>query len=1045
MSKSTKTKKTNKAIKITLKTLLILLITLKWLLISGLIAGLFAGGVIFGYVTSLVKDEPIRDKQLITSEMNLNDITGFVYFNDDTVVGQLRSEVDRRIVETKEIPPFLKDAFIALEDRKFEEHNGVVISSILRAAKQKFLDDEVQTGGSTITQQLARRVFLSLDRTDSRKFKEIFLSLRMERYMSKDEIFTAYLNKIPFGNGSTGYNLYGIKAAAKGIFDVETLDGLNIAQAAYLAGLPQMPSTYSAFTSKGEFDSEGFGYAIERQGLVLRRMLQEQKITKQQYDDALNFDLRASLAKSEKKAYSTYPYLMLETEKRAVEILLMKQNPNLTLEDIRNSNDPELMNAAKDHLLRGGYKIYTTIDKQIYDKMHEIKNNPEHFSPDHEEHGLEEVGAMMIDNHSGAILGMIEGRDFYVEQLNHATQMVRQPGSTMKPISAFLPALEKGLIQPASIIDDVPMILPDGSKGYHLPMNWDGKFHGLITARHALNQSYNIPALKIFLDEVGIEDAWAFTRKLGITTLTEEDNYARTGVIGGLSYGVSVEELTNAYSTIANKGVHNDAYMIRKIEDSEGRIIFEHVQDPISVFSEQTAYLMTDMLKTVVTNGTAYGTLKEHFKYFGEMPVAGKTGSTQIDDNAWYMGYSPEITVGVWIGYDQPATLSSAGKNRAKYIWSQIMNETVELKPEMFSMEDFSKPEDIITMTVSDVSGKLPSELTRETGHLLTDIFNKAFIPTEEDDALVKAAAIQYKKRNYIPLDTTPQDFLQEKIFIQRPKPLSELMEEIEDVLKKLAPQHRPKKRGGYMEIQDFYPSDVSESAPTEVDPRTEDGSIPAPPNDVALENVESAFRITFKESSSEDVIGYRLYRSMNGQSYKRVSGVVLSGDDLKFVNYGSSLNSYSFYIAAVDVAGQESAPSKIIYSDENASNLDLFPPLNQEGVDEEGSNTDQNEDDNETAPVDPTVPKNISIVGREGGIGIVMNWTANLPEENIKEYAVYYSDSLEGLYRKIGSTAQTSFQYISVPIEGWYRIVAISEEGKYSNPSPSIHFEETE
>jgi penicillin-binding protein len=1039
----------------------VFLTTLKWMFVTAIIVGFLGAGAVFGYVSALVKDDPVRPQNEIVDKINENAITGFVYFNDDMPIGQLRSEEDRRPIGIHELPELVKNAVLAIEDHEFYSHYGVNLKALTRAVTQRLTNADVQTGGSTITQQVARRVFLTLDRNDNRKFKEILLALRLERLLSKDQILLAYLNKIPYGNGSTGYNLYGIKAASKGIFNIDDLNQLNVAQAAYLAGLPQLPSKYSAFTSRGELDEKGFANAVERTKLVLKRMLEEGVITQVQYDEALAFDLKSSLAKSEQKAYNTYPYLMLEVERQAADILANLSNAGLQ-KDTKQAQETyaQATKEAHEDLLRKGYHIYTTIDKTLYDEMHAISDNPDNFTPDDPDKGVEQIAAIALDNKTGAILGMIEGRDFYKEQMNLATQMIRQPGSTMKPIAAYIPAIESGAISPGTIIDDVPVILKDGSKGFHLPENWDNDFHGLVTARQALNQSYNIPAIKVFLNVVGINAAWDFAKNLGITTLEKSDYNAQTGVIGGLSKGVSVEELTNAYSSIPNKGVFTDTFLIRKITDTDGNTVYEHELKPTNVFSEETSYLITDMMKTVVSSGTAT-ILKKDFKYYKQVPIAGKTGSTQNDGDAWFVGYSPDITVGVWAGYDQQKhTLKKSGcdKNgepgcgtqRALKIWAKVMNAVVEKRPELMPTKEFEKPANIVSMAVSAYSGKLPNEQTKAAGKTITDIFNKKFIPTEEDQVLIKQKYVSYNGKVYVPQPGTPPDMVQEKTVVKRERPISDIIKEIEAILPQLPANNR-------RNISHYYPLDYENDAAYEVDPRADDGQVPNPPGGVTLKRSGDKTEITFQEAGSADIVGYRLYKSETGLGgFQRVSGkVVLSGHDLLFTDIGSPQRTIGYYITAVDVAGKESKPSKAVLSD--GGSIDISSPLDQLGVPngQTGGGTGANggtgtgttgtgkpgdgkSGDKTVSKTPPTTPKNVAV--KTSGASIEISWSANPKTENVKRYDVQYSDKEQGTYKKLQSSDSNKLSYYAIVYDGWYRVVAVNDAGE-SKPSPSVQY----
>ncbi|QGQ96481.1 carboxypeptidase [Paenibacillus psychroresistens] len=888
-----------------------------------LLCGCLGFGLIYGYVTSLTKDEPIRSNDGIVKAIEDNDINGFVYFSDHTEVGKLLSGEDHMLTTLSDIPQQVIDATIAVEDQSFYTHNGFNIKGTLRAVKQQIGDEEVQTGGSTITQQLSRRVFLSLDQTYERKAAEILLSIRMERILSKDQILLAYLTKIYYGKGSDGNNLYGIKSAAKGIFNVDDLHNLNTAQSAYLAGLPQQPNAFSAFDSQGKQNLTAFSGAIKRQKLVLQKMLEQKKITPEQFKLADEYNIKAVLAKTKAKTYSTYPYLMTEVEQKATEILVKADHPNLkkTDKDYQKSWDE-----ARNNLINKGYKITTTINPIIYAEMNKITSNKANFTSNDPEKGVEQVGAIMIDNRTSAILGMIEGRDFKQEQINHATQMVRQPGSAMKPIAAYLPALDAGLIQPASIIDDVPIVLADSGGKAHLPENWDGKFHGLITAREALKWSYNIPALKLFNDKVGIPTAWAFAKKVGITTITAQDAQAKTGVIGGLTYGVSVQELTNAYTSIGNQGSYNDSYLISRIENALGEVIYEHQLEPKTVFSKQTAFLMTDMMKTVVKSGTA-ADMKNYYEHYKQTPFVGKTGSTQEDADAWFIGYTPDVTVGVWAGYDQSkfklttkhcSETAGCGTTRAKKIWALIMDATADKQPKLLATEEFIKPEEIVSKTVSRYTGKLPTAEILARDDVVTDLFNLKYVPTETDDAAGMTKYIAYNGKNYRANPATPADMVGERFMVKREKPISEILNEVRAGLK-LVPEDQRNSLAHYT------PLDAELDGPVEIDPRVEDGKVPSTPNGINLQNTDEAVVVSFAMNPEQDVVGYRLFGSNDGVTFSAIQVKPISTQDqAQFTVTGDQKNYYMYVLSAVDIAGNESQKSEIKFN-ENKSVEDWF------------------------------------------------------------------------------------------------------------------------
>ena len=1001
---------------------LISFLTIKWILLFVIFGGLLAGGVVAGYVAANVKGEDIRSQSYIQSKVAEYSMTGYVYFNDETLVGQLRTDEDRIVITYDDIPQIAIDALVATEDSHFFEHPGIDAWGLGRAVKEKLFNEDTQTGGSTLTQQLARRVFLNLDRTDSRKIKEIFLSLRMERFLKKEEIITAYLNKMPFGNGSNGYQVFGIQAAAKGIFGIEDLSKLNIAQAAYLAGLPQLPSTYTAFTGSGQHNEKGIGNAIKRQNVVLSRMLETGKIDETQYKSALAFDIRASIAEPTEKAYNTYPFLMLEAEREAAKVLLLQKNKELTVADLILPENANLIEDAREELLRGGYHVHLTINKEIYDIMREIGSNPDNFTADSTEKGVEQAGAILIDHTTGAILGMIEGRDFYQEQLNHATQMIRQPGSTMKTIAAYLPAIDKGLIQPASIIDDAPLILQDGQKGFHIPMNANRRFAGLVTARTALNRSLNIPALKIYNEELTIPVALDFVKELGITTIAESDYSAKTGVIGGLLNGTTVEELTNAYGAIPNKGVFHDAFMIAKITDTDGKIVYEHQDTPKRVVSEQSAYLMTDMLRTVIADGsgTAHA-LTSQLKGYRDIQFGGKTGSTQSYGDVWFVGFSPDVTLGVWAGYEKPThTLTTAGRTRARSLWALIMNQLTEQQPQLFENKKFVQPDNLVKATVSSTSGLLPSALNKQAGLVVTDWFNKPFIPKKVDDTLVNMKVVEYNGINYVPNKLTPEDMLAEKLVIVRKMPLDQLMLDLKAAQAKLAASSR-------RDLSVYVPADAGRDAPSVTDPREDDGSIPDAPPNVRLNNGV----LTFTNSKAADIVGYRVFRSVNNGEYAKYGdSIIYSKDSYSMTVSANAADFTSYYVVSVDIVGNQSNPSLMVTSG-NAHPLPDIDGETDHPTDPTNPDSNGGSGDDSTTIALPAAPSGLS--AEYSGLNLIISWAPNPLSEQVSLYHLYYSAANDGNYQLLGSSNGTSIEHSGVQPGGAYVVTAENQTGESS------------
>lgn len=537
-----------------------------------------------------------------------------------------------------------------------------------------------------------------------RKAKEILLAMRIEHFMTKEEILEAYLNIIPYGRNSSGNNIAGIATAAEGIFGVKP-EELNLAQAAYIAGIPQAPFTYTPFKQTGELkDEAGLKPGIDRMKIVLYRMKEVGYITEAQYNEAMNYDITQDFRDSVPRANEMYPWITAEIESRAKEIMAKILAERDGIDPERLDEEDKLKNKylilADRDIRSSGYRIYSTIDKEMYDKMNEAARNFKYYGHTYTEMTTNEegeevevqmpvqVGSVLMENSTGRIISFVGGRDFELKDWNYATQAKRSNGSTMKPLLAYGPALEYGVIGAGSPVVDVKFTRK--SDGYK-PSNYnENEERGIIPAREALAHSQNLTALRLY-DSIIDKKPATFLEKLGFSSLTQGDYVNLATSIGGLENGTTVEENTNAYAAFANSGQFIDAYMIDKIVDLDGNVIYEHKVEATPVFSEETSYMITDMMRDVFEYGT--GTrAKSMLKFSGDF--AGKTGTSQEYRDVWLVGYNPNVTLGVWMGYDKQRTLNTFNSTyfqpstRVNMMWATLMNAAYDVNRELVGTKE---------------------------------------------------------------------------------------------------------------------------------------------------------------------------------------------------------------------------------------------------------------------------------------------------------------------------------------------------------------------
>jgi len=651
----------------------------RFLLLIAIILGISLVCVGCGYFAGAVVSLPKWDPQkLAGSESTI------IYDQNGDPVSKVFAEENRTPVSLSELPSYLPDAFISAEDNRFYEHHGVDLEAIGRAVVANIRGGIGSQGGSTITQQLVKNSFLTQDKTLKRKIQEAILALEVEHSYSKEEILEFYLNRIYFGNG-----VYGIQTASQLYFDKNAKD-LSLAESAVLAGIVKSPNNYNPFNNEE--------IAKNRQELVLDLMVRYGKISAAEAEEAKKEKLQYREGEIE-TAYA-YPYytdhVLSETEKILTEQGLSQES-------------------SQTMVYRGGLKIYTSLNTRAQKKMENIFANPANFPAD--QNGKQAQGAMvLLENHSGEIQALVGGRKYTTQRsFNRATQAKRQPGSAIKPLVVYAPALEKG-VTTVQLLDDSPVTL-----GNTTFKNYDGKYRGLITMRPAVQWSINTYAVRL-LNRIGVDYGYEFAKRMGITSFDDERDRNLSLALGGITYGISPLEMAGAYSAIANQGVYIKPHAVLKIIDRNGNVLYEAHPKKRVVMSEQTAYIMTDLLQTVVKSGT--GTRAQLNR-----PVAGKTGTTENTMDIWFMGYTPEFTGAVWMGFDQEETIKdprAAGGSFPALVWKAV----VQKASEGLAVRNFPQPGGLVRETICIKSGKLPNAFC-PPNHLISEIFVEGTTPKE--------------------------------------------------------------------------------------------------------------------------------------------------------------------------------------------------------------------------------------------------------------------------------------------------------------------------
>lgn len=741
-----------------------ILLTLVLLIALGLGAGA-------GVVVAIVSNTP----QFSGSNLKFYE-SSEIYDDQNHLVTKVYGMENRTIVPYNKLPKDLINAVVAVEDKRFWKHHGIDPYNLLAAVWDNLKKMGKGRGGSTITQQLAKNAFLTPERSIKRKLQEMWIAIQLERKYTKEEILEMYLNgPLPYS-----HQAFGVEAASQVYFGKHVWE-LNLAQSAMLAGIPNAPTLYSPYLN--------YENAKKRQAVVLDAMVENHYITKEQAEEAKKADLQLVGLDRVKQTSASQQYPGGYFTDYVIEVtrdILMKQ---FGLDE----------QTALNQIYQNGLKIYTTMDSKLQKKAEEVMANPEnHPQSDRDRYGDLPQGALaVVQPGTGYVKALVGGWEHKATfGLNRAVDDPHQPGSAIKPIAVYAPAMEAGLT-PATVFDDVPMQYP-GIKGVW-PENYDLKFRGLTTIREGIQWSINTVAVRT-LETIGVERGVRMAKELGLNhivsrtgnspellkyiaqradyqamlknnpNLTPEEWARRYNddhlplALGGVSIGVTPLEMASAYAAFSNKGIYVAPTVVVKITDRNGKVIYENKPVKRKAMSEETAYLMADMLKTVIKSGT--GTRANIGR-----PAGGKTGTTDSKNTAWFVGMTPDYAAAVMIGFDRDRESPMKNVFGGTYpaaIWKQVMLAAHEGLP----VRDFERPAKIVgPIEIDTKSGLLATDLSRQAGHVRAEIFKKGTEPIQLDNLHTTATVHKVNGVYYLATEFCPPNEVETRVFFTRPTP----------------------------------------------------------------------------------------------------------------------------------------------------------------------------------------------------------------------------------------------------------------------------------